>query len=86
MEGQTSQLGRKIALEVSRTLAVYGFAGWFYIVLTALVEPDTLGMKLTHFASFPHDDTFGEVCFLISGAGFFIFNMLRTPAKSDQQG
>jgi hypothetical protein len=86
MEGQSSHLGHKIALEVSRTLAVYGFAGWFYIVLTALVEPDTLGMKLTHFANFPHDDTFGEVCFLISGISFFVFNMLRTSTKSDQQG
>lgn len=76
-------MGRKIALEVSRTLALYGFAGWVYIVVVALVEPDTLGMKLTHFASFPHEDTFGEMCFLVSGISFFIFNMLRSSSKSD---
>ena len=34
-------MGRKIALEVSRTLAVYGFAGRVYIAVVALVEPDT---------------------------------------------
>jgi hypothetical protein len=27
-------------------------AGRFYIVLTALAEPDALGMKLTHLANF----------------------------------
>jgi hypothetical protein len=80
----------KVALVASRTLAVYGFAGWAYIALVALVHPDTLHMQLTHFAKFPHEDTFGEICFVISVAGFFFYNLLRPSnlpsARRDSSG
>jgi hypothetical protein len=68
---------RRIALEASKTLAVYGFAGWVYIALVALVHPRTLGLQLTHFTSFPHEDTFGETCFVVSLVSFFCYNLLR---------
>lgn len=68
---------RKVVLIASRTLAFYGFAGWVYIALIALVHPDTLHMQLTHFVKFPHEDTFGEICFITSVAGFFFYNLLR---------
>jgi len=68
---------RIIALEASRTLALYGFAGWVYIALVALVHPQTLGLQLTHFVSFPHEDTFGETCFVVSFVSFFIYSVLR---------
>ena len=69
---------RKVALVASRTLAVYGFAGWVYIALVALVHPRTLGLHLTHFASLPHEDTFGETCFAVSLVSFFVYHLLRT--------
>jgi hypothetical protein len=74
---------RRIALGASRTLALYGFAGWVYIALVALVHPRTLGLQLTHFTSFPHEDTFGETCFVVSLVSFFCYNLLRTapPAR-----
>jgi hypothetical protein len=68
---------RRIALQASKTLAVYGFAGWVYIALVALVHPRTLGLQLTHFTSFPHEDTFGETCFVVSLISFFCYNLLR---------
>jgi hypothetical protein len=67
---------RRIVLVATRTLALYGFAGWVYIALVALVHPNTLGMQLTHFAKLPHEDTFGEVCFVVSMVSFFIYNLL----------
>jgi hypothetical protein len=70
---------RKIALGASRTLALYGFAGWAYIALVALVHPQTLGLQLTHFARFPHEDTFGEISFAVSVVSFFIYSLLRSP-------
>jgi hypothetical protein len=70
---------RNIALGASRTLALYGFAGWAYIALAALVHPDTLGLQLTHFAKFPHEDTFGEISFVVSLVSFFVYSMLRRP-------
>jgi hypothetical protein len=73
-------MGRKIALEASRTLALYAFAGWVYIALVALVHPYTLPLQLTHLAKFPREDTFGEVCFVVSAVSFFSYNLLR-PSK-----
>lgn len=69
---------RRIALVASRTLALYGFAGWVYIALVALVHPRTLGLQLTHFTKLPHEDTFGETCFVVSLLSFFIYNLLRS--------
>jgi hypothetical protein len=69
---------RRIALTASLTLAVYGFAGWVYVGLVALVHPQTLGLKLTHLMTFPHEDTFGEICFVVSLVSFFVYNLLRS--------
>jgi hypothetical protein len=69
---------RRVALVASRTLALYGFAGWMYIALVALVHPYTLRLQLTHLAKFPHEDTFGEICFAVSVVSFFIYNLLRS--------
>jgi hypothetical protein len=69
---------RRIALGASRTLALYSFAGWVYIALVALVHPYTLRLQLTHFAKFPHEDTFGELCFAVSVVSFFIYTLLRS--------
>ncbi len=70
----------RVALVASKTLAVYGFAGWVYIALVALVHPATLGLQLTHFARFPHEDTFGEISFAVSLVSFFVYNLLRASA------
>jgi hypothetical protein len=68
---------RRIALGASRTLALYGFIGWVYVAIAALIQPNTLSLQLTHFAKFPREDTFGEVCFAVSVVSFFIYNLLR---------
>lgn len=68
---------RRLIVEATRALALYGFLGWLYIAVVALVRPDTLGWQLTHLASFPHEDTFGEASFVVSLISFFFFNLLR---------
>jgi len=47
-------------------VAVYTFAGWAYIAMNAVVHPESLSWPLTHFASWPREDTFGALCFLTS--------------------
>jgi hypothetical protein len=74
---------RRIALGASLTLALYGFAGWAYIALVALIHPRTLGLQLTHFAEFPHEDTFGEACFAVSIVSFFVYTFLRSSEGTD---
>lgn len=59
------------------TLFVFGFAGWTYIAMNAVVHPETLPMPLTHFASWPREDTFGAACFLIAFIAFFFWNLIR---------
>jgi hypothetical protein len=76
---------RRIALTTTLTLAVYGFAGWAYIALVALVHPSTLHLQLTHFAKYPHEDTFGEACFVISIASFFVYKLLQVSDTDDNR-
>lgn len=47
-------------------VAVYTFAGWAYIATIAVVHPESLGWPLTHFVTWPHEDTFGALCFATS--------------------
>jgi len=72
---------RKFAQKLFLTLAIYGFAGWVYIALVALVHPHTLGMQLTHFTKYPHEDTFGELSFVVSFVSFFIYQLIRDEKK-----
>jgi hypothetical protein len=59
------------------TVALYAFAGWVYIAIVAFTQPQTLGMRLTHFSNEPHEDTFGELCFLISFCATSARHVLR---------
>lgn len=61
----------------SLTLFVYGLLGWLYIVLDREVHPHALRLQLTHFAPWPREDTFGEICFAVSLISFFIWNLVR---------
>ena len=67
----------KILRSLFLTFFVFGLLGWAYIVLTAEIQPWTLGWPLTHFAPWPREDTFGIACFAISSVSFFIWNILR---------
>jgi hypothetical protein len=80
---------RRAVLVGLRTLALYGFAAWVYIALVALVHPDTLVLQLTHLTNWPHEDTFGEVSFVVSLVCFFAHGVLcdrRPPEGSPHQG
>jgi hypothetical protein len=77
---------RRIALVVSRTLALYGFAAWVYIALVALIHPWTLGMQLTHFTKLPHEDTFGETSFVVSFISYLVYSWLRSDDRSTDSG
>jgi hypothetical protein len=68
---------RKFFQSLTLTGFVFGFAGWVYIVINSEVHIRTLGMRLTHFASWPHEDTFGEMCFLVSIICFFVYNLIK---------
>ena len=65
---------------VLTTVAVYSLAGWIYIALNAIVHPETLHLPLTHFTSWPHEDTFGALCFAISFASALTVKVLRCRA------
>jgi hypothetical protein len=56
---------------------VFGLAEWLYIAENAVSHPATLHMHLTHFASWPHENTFGAIYFLVSFVSFFIYNLIK---------
>jgi len=68
---------RKIVKAASFTLFIFGLLGWLYIAAIALVHPETLTIQLTHFATWPREDTFGIVSFFVSFVSFFIWNLLK---------
>jgi hypothetical protein len=67
---------RRIVPAVALALALYGFAGWMYVALIALVHPDSLHLPLTHFASWPREDTFGATSFGVSFVAFITYRSL----------
>lgn len=68
---------RKFFQALTLTGAVYGFAGWVYIAVNSETHMWTLHLPLTHLASWPHEDTFGAICFTVSVASFFIYNLIK---------
>jgi hypothetical protein len=56
-------------------VTLYGFAAWVYVAGVALALPNTLPLQLTHFASWPRTDTFGETSFVISFVAFVIYRL-----------
>lgn len=68
---------RRFFQSLTLTGFVFSFAGWIYIAAVALVHPHTLGLQLTHFYKYPHEDTFGEMSFAVSFASFFIYNLIK---------
>jgi hypothetical protein len=67
----------KILRSLFLTLFVFGFSGWVYIAMNAEVHPWTLSLPLTHFVSWPREDTFGALCFFVSMISFFCWNLVR---------
>ena len=68
---------RKIIQAASFTLFIFGLLGWLYIAAISLGHPETLPIQLTHFATWPREDTFGIVSFAVSFVSFFIWNLAK---------
>jgi hypothetical protein len=67
----------KVVRALSLTLFVFGLVGFIYIAGNAWFHPETLSMGLTHFASWPREDTSGMISFAVSLISFFIWNLVR---------
>ena len=77
---------RRAALQAATgTLAIFSFAGWFYIAENAVFHPETLALPLTHLAGYPREDTFGIICFGTSLICTFAYLYLRGTASLDQR-
>jgi hypothetical protein len=72
---------RKFWQSLFLTLWLYGLAGWIYIVINSEVHMWTLHMPLTHFWKYPHEDTFGAICFAVSFISFFVYNLIKEPRR-----
>lgn len=63
---------------IALAIAAYGFAAWVYVAAVAIVLPNTLSWQLTHLASWPRTDTFGEISFVVSFASFIVYRLTRS--------
>jgi hypothetical protein len=57
-------------------LALYGFAAWVYVAVSAIVAPETLHMPLWHLTRWPREDTFGSISFAVSFLAFVTYRIL----------
>jgi hypothetical protein len=70
---------KRLINTLALALALYGFAGWAYVAAVSLAAPRTLSLRLTHLASWPRTDTFGEAAFAVSFVAFVIYGLTRSP-------
>lgn len=70
----------KFIQSIFKTLFLFGLFGWVYIAINASTHPETLSLPLTHFASWPREDTFGAICFAVSMISFFVYDFIK-PSK-----
>jgi hypothetical protein len=68
---------RHVIRQLAWTVFIFSFAGWVYIVLNSEVHMYTLSWPLTHFFRHPREDTFGEICFLVSFISYLVYNLLK---------
>jgi hypothetical protein len=59
------------------SLFVFGLAGWLYVSANAVMHPERLNLRLTHFSDWPHQNTFGIICFIISFVALFVYMSLQ---------
>jgi hypothetical protein len=72
-----TQTNRRMAESALGVIAVYTSAAWAYVALCALVHPATLELQLTHMFAWPHEDTFGVMCFALSFVSALGWQLLR---------
>lgn len=72
---------RDVLVAILRAVRLYGFVAWAYIAANSINHPATLQLHLTHFANWPHENTFGVACFVLSAVAF-----LAVEVTKDQPG
>lgn len=72
---------RKFLLCFTLTGAIYGALGFIYIAGNAWFHPQTLPLPLTHFLTYPREDTFGALCFGFSTLCCLSYLLLRSMSR-----
>jgi hypothetical protein len=73
-------------IAVLRAVRLYAFAAWVYLAANSISHPVTLQMKLTHFANWPHENTFGVACAAASAGAFFVLCLIEGPPRLGRRG
>lgn len=72
-----TRTNQRMAESALGVIAVYTFVAWVYVALCALVHPQSLHLRLTHLFAWPHEDTFGVMCFVLSFVSALGWQLLR---------
>ena len=66
---------RRVVNTLALAISLYSLFGWIYVAAVSLATPQTLPLQLTHLASWPRTDTFGEACFVVSFLAFIAYRL-----------
>ena len=62
---------------IAFTIFLFSSLGGIYIILVALVHPQTLPIQLSHLTPWIREDTFGMLSWAISFFSFLTWNLIR---------
>lgn len=71
---------RKLLQAGTLTGFVFGVLGFIYIAGNSWFHPESLSWPLTHFFSYPREDTSGALAFVVAMVSFFSYNLLKDDA------
>ncbi|WP_059010416.1 hypothetical protein [Streptomyces specialis] len=67
-----------------RTVLAYGLVVWAYLAVNSLTHPETIALRLTHFAPFPTEGATAVACFAASAAALVALRVrIRAAAGGD---
>lgn len=68
---------QRLAESALSVRALYSLLAWVYVAVCALLAPQTLHLPVTHLFTWPHEDTFGVMCFALSSVSALAGQLLR---------
>jgi hypothetical protein len=80
-ENPDASAWRRLLEALALGVALYGFAAWVYVAVSAIVVPNTLHMPLWHLTRWPREDTFGSISFALSFCAFVTYRMLARSGR-----
>ncbi len=73
-------MDKKIVKVAAQTGFVFGLLGWLYVIAMQIAHPESVTWTLVWWSSLRLDQ-FGEFCFVVAIAAFFVWRFVHEKEK-----